>query len=62
MKKLKKFSKKLFTSQAGQGTAEYVLLIAIVLGLLIAFKDPIKNAMQKKIGEVSDGIGNFSTQ
>jgi len=60
MKKLKNFAKKFWSDESGQGTAEYVLLIAIVVGLVIAFKKPIVDAMNKQIGEVTGKISDFN--
>jgi Flp pilus assembly pilin Flp len=53
MKALKLFSKKLARDQKGQGTAEYVLLIAIVVGALVMFGGPLKKKITDKWNEVS---------
>ncbi len=39
-------------NQKGQGTAEYVLLLAIVAGMLLAFGPRIKKAIENKMGGV----------
>ncbi|MEZ0393089.1 MAG: Flp1 family type IVb pilin [Pseudobdellovibrionaceae bacterium] len=62
MKKLKNFAKTLWQDESGQGTAEYVLLIAIVVGLVIMFKDKIKGLVSGKLGEIDSGFGQISTQ
>lgn len=46
-------------NQKGQGTAEYVLLLAIVVGLLVAFGPKIKSAISGKMDSVSSDIQNF---
>ena len=53
MKKLKNFAQTLWNDESGQGTAEYVLLLAIVAGVLIVFKDKIKEAINTKMDDVS---------
>ncbi len=53
MKLLKRFTKKIARDQKGQGTAEYVLLIAIVVGALVMFGKPLKDKIMGKWNEVS---------
>jgi Flp pilus assembly pilin Flp len=53
MKKLKKFSKRMLKDQRGQGTAEYVLLIAIVVGALVVFGPGLKSKLTGKWQEIS---------
>lgn len=62
MKKLTNFAKNFWADESGQGTAEYVLLIAIVVGLVIAFKEPIMSAMKGQIDKVTGNIENFSAE
>lgn len=60
MKKLKNFAKTLWKDESGQGTAEYVLLLAIVAGVLVIFGPKIKDAITNKMESVSgqmDSIG-----
>ena len=61
MKSLKNLAKSLWKDESGQGTAEYVLLVAIVVALVIAFKKPLMEAMNKKIGDVTGQISGFDT-
>jgi Flp pilus assembly pilin Flp len=53
MKRLKNFAKKLMKDQSGQGTAEYVLLLAIVVGALVMFGKPLKEKIMDKWNNVS---------
>ncbi|PIS11231.1 MAG: hypothetical protein COT73_05120 [Bdellovibrio sp. CG10_big_fil_rev_8_21_14_0_10_47_8] len=46
--------------ESGQGTAEYVLLIAIVVGLVIMFKDKIMGALKGKIDETTSAMGQIT--
>ncbi len=59
MNKLKNFAARLWNDEEGQGMAEYVLLIVVVLGVAFIFKDKIKGMVSAKLGEVSDSMGNF---
>jgi Putative Flagellin, Flp1-like, domain len=59
MLKLKAFAKKL-KSQSGQGMAEYVLLIVVVVGVATIFKDKIKNMVSSKMESVSGEFNSFS--
>jgi len=53
MKKLKNFAKKLLQDESGQGTAEYVLLIAIVVGALVIFGPALKTKLTDKWNTIS---------
>lgn len=59
MNKIKNFAKKLWADESGQGTAEYVLLAAIVVALVIMFKDRIRGAMSSQIERVGGQIESF---
>lgn len=59
MSKIKNFAKKLWSDESGQGTAEYVLLAAIVVALVIMFKDRIRGAMSSQIDKVGGQIEGF---
>ena len=60
MKKMNSFFKNLWKDESGQGMVEYALLIVIVIALLTVFKEPLKNAVSSKMGEISGQIGGFS--
>ncbi len=60
MTKLKNFAQKLWNDESGQGTAEYVLLIAIVVGLVVMFKDQIVVLVRGKLDQVSSGFDAVS--
>ena len=61
MKTMKKIAQPL-KNQKGQGTAEYVLLLVIVVGLVMMFKDKIRGVVESKIGQLSTDIGNVNSQ
>ena len=62
MKKIKNFAKKLWADESGQGTAEYVLLAAIVVGVLAIFGPKIKEALVAKMDEVTGKMGGISNE
>lgn len=62
MKKIKGFFKNFWADESGQGTAEYVLLIVIVIGLLMMFKGRIKSAFGDKLSDIESGMGGITTK
>lgn len=59
MNKLRKFSKKLIKNNKGQGMVEYILLLVIVVGLVMAFKGKIVSAIGSKTDEVTGSMDSF---
>jgi Flp pilus assembly pilin Flp len=55
MKKIKKIAQPL-KNQKGQGTAEYILLLVIVVGLVVMFKDKISKTVAGKIDGLTGQI------
>lgn len=45
--------KNLLKNNAGQGATEYILLLVVVVGLVLAFKDPIT----RKLKDATDKLG-----
>ncbi len=43
-------------NKRGQGATEYILLLVVVVGLVIAFGPMIKSKMGAKMGELSGAI------
>ncbi len=43
-------------NQKGQGTAEYVLLLAIVVGMAVAFGPKVRDMINKKMDTVGQAI------
>ncbi len=60
MKQFKSVLKKLWSDEAGQGTAEYVLLLVLVVALVIAFGKPLKEAVMGKISSLTGSINEFN--
>lgn len=57
---MKKFFSRAKLNEKGQGTAEYVLLLVIVIGLIVAFKDPIKERVNDMIGRIGSGMDSVA--
>lgn len=60
MKKVvnKKNKMKFLKNQKGQGMVEYVLLLVVIIGLVIAFKEPITRKFKEATGSVESGMGD----
>ena len=53
--------KNLLKNHAGQGATEYILLLVVVVGLVLAFKKPIMNKFMgsvDKLGTQMDEVTN----
>lgn len=46
----------LLKNQSGQGATEYILLLVVVVGLVLAFKKPIMEKMQGKVGDLGNAM------
>lgn len=53
--------KNLLKNQSGQGATEYILLLVVVVGLVIAFKKPIMDAVTKKASGVATDMDKVTT-
>lgn len=61
MKNIKSFAQRLWNDESGQGMAEYVLLIVVIVGVAMIFKDRIRNMVSQKMGSVSDQFNQFDS-
>ncbi|UYL10440.1 Flp1 family type IVb pilin [Bdellovibrio sp. SKB1291214] len=62
MKKFKNFSKKFLKNERGQGATEYILLLVVVVGLVMIFKDKIQTTVKDKISSLSSDITGVTSQ
>jgi Flp pilus assembly pilin Flp len=62
MKNLTKFLKNLWKDESAQGATEYILLLIVVVGLVMLFKDKIKAIVSTKIGSLGDSINSVNSQ
>lgn len=60
MNKLKNFARRFIQDESGQGMAEYVLLIVVVVTVAFIFKDKIKGMVSQKMDSVSGEFNNFN--
>jgi len=59
MKRFKDVLQKFWNDEAGQGTAEYVLLLVLVVAIVMAFGTPLKTAIMAKVGSVTGQIQGY---
>lgn len=62
MKKLKELAVKIWKDESGQGATEYILLLVVVVGLAVIFRDRISEVVQSKIEQLGSDIGSFGSQ
>ena len=60
MTKVKNFFKQLWKDESAQGATEYILLLVVVVGLAMVFKDRIKSLIGSKLDQLGSSIGSFS--
>lgn len=60
MKRIKSFVTKLWKDESGQGTAEYVLLIAVVVALAVMFRDRIKGLVEGRLEAIGGKMETFN--
>ncbi len=54
--------KKFVNDESGQGSAEYILLIALVVAVIMMFGPRIKEAISAKTGQLEGQIQNANFQ
>ena len=61
MKTLNNFMKNLWQDESGQGMAEYVLLIVVILAIALIFKKQLVGMVSKKLDSVGGVMDSFDT-
>ncbi|MCB0377140.1 MAG: hypothetical protein KDD33_01480 [Bdellovibrionales bacterium] len=56
---MKKAIAKLWKDESAQGATEYILMLVIVVGIAIIFKDKIKSIIQGKVDKLGNDIQGF---
>ena len=51
--------KSLWKDESAQGATEYILLLVVVVAIVLAFKKPILEAVNGKMGELKDGMSSI---
>jgi len=59
MNTIKRKFKEIIKDESGQGMAEYILLVVIVVGIVTAFKKPLTDAITNKVSALSSSITDF---
>ena len=54
--------RELWNDESAQGATEYILLLAIVVGLAVAFGGKIKAILADKMGSVQSAIDGFKPE
>jgi Flp pilus assembly pilin Flp len=50
----------LWSDESGQGTAEYVLLLVLVVAVVLLFGGKLKEAIMGKVGDLTTSIQSFN--
>lgn len=58
---VKNFFKTLWQDERGQGTAEYILLLVIVVGVVMLFKERIKGLLQGKLTALEGDMSSVNS-
>ncbi|MEK7356375.1 MAG: Flp1 family type IVb pilin [Bdellovibrionota bacterium] len=56
MKKLANTMKSLWNDESAQGATEYIVLLAVVVIVVVIFRDKIKTMVTDKLNNVSTGM------
>lgn len=54
--------KNLLKNNAGQGATEYILLLVVIVGLIMAFGPRIKKAVSDKVGNLEESMANVKSE
>ena len=60
MTKLNSILKKLWKDESAQGATEYILLLVIVVGIALLFKNQIQTIVSQKISDLAGGMSQFT--
>lgn len=59
---LRKFAKKSLKNNRGQGATEYILLVAVVVGIVMMFGPKIKEKLSSTTDQLGNSIGTSVDQ
>jgi len=62
MKHIKTRLQRLWADESGQGTMEYLLMLTVVVVIIIAFKEPIKNIIADRTKEMGEQLKGAMSQ
>jgi Flp pilus assembly pilin Flp len=58
---MKKTLKTLWQDESAQGATEYILMLVIVVGIAMLFKNQITGIIKGKVSELGDSIQSFNS-
>jgi Flp pilus assembly pilin Flp len=58
---MKNTIQKLWKDESAQGATEYILMLVIVVGIAMLFKDKIRSVISGKVDDLSNDIQGFNT-
>lgn len=56
---MKKTLKKLWKDESAQGATEYILLLVVLVGVVLIFKDKFSSLMDSQMGKLEGKINQF---
>jgi Flp pilus assembly pilin Flp len=59
---MKKFCMAIWNDESAQGATEYILILAIVVGLAMMFGSQIKTIISAKLGSIGGAISSFTPE
>lgn len=59
---MKKALKKLWQDESAQGATEYILMLVIVVGIAMLFKNQIMTVIKGKVDDLGESIGSFKSE
>jgi Flp pilus assembly pilin Flp len=59
---MKRFIQKIWQDESAQGATEYILMLVIVVGIAMLFKDKIRAVISGKVDDLGNDIQGFSAQ
>lgn len=62
MKKIQNLMKQMIQDESGQGATEYILLLVVIVGLSLAFRKSIMQAVNDKLSDLSGSLGGFKVE
>ena len=61
MNRVKKLIVDIWNDESGQGATEYILLLVIVVGVAMVFKNQISGIVNDKLQELSSAVKSVTT-